>query len=63
MSAPGQTGELWLARRETRWDPYPRDGALVKVRVVRVGVGFVEMFHDNGVKTCEAYELVRRVPQ
>jgi hypothetical protein len=47
------------ARRDTRWDPYPQDEPLVRLRVEQDGPGFVKLFHEAGDKTCEGYVLVR----
>lgn len=51
----------WWARRDTRWDPYPQNEPLVRLRVESDGPHFVKMFHESGVKVCEGYILVRPV--
>ncbi|MFA5053788.1 MAG: hypothetical protein WC565_07005 [Parcubacteria group bacterium] len=53
------SGWFW-AKRSTRFDVYPKEQPLVRLRVEPTGWGDeVRLFHENGAKVIEPYELIR----
>jgi hypothetical protein len=51
----------WWARRDTRWDVYPQQQPLERVRVQRAWGQLVDLFHEDGSKVRVGYILDRPV--
>jgi len=49
---------VW-ARKDNRWDVYPQDEPLERLRVEPDGPHFVRMFYENGGKVRVGYQIVR----